>query len=75
MPCADSKIIWARRQVTTDPVPRRMIRTDRIALVVVEWTHSYSFCHPPRLTGVVSDTSQPGGVSPNRAKVPGHGSS
>ncbi|KAF5990264.1 hypothetical protein BOG92_054325 [Streptomyces sp. WAC00263] len=29
MPCADSRIIWARRQVTTDPVPRRMIRSSR----------------------------------------------
>ncbi|MCZ0996310.1 hypothetical protein O1L44_29550 [Streptomyces noursei] len=29
MPCADSKTIWARRQVTTDPLPRRMIRSSR----------------------------------------------
>ncbi|WP_308296120.1 hypothetical protein [Streptomyces sp. ISL-96] len=29
MPCADSSTIWARRQVTTDPVPLRMIRSSR----------------------------------------------
>ncbi len=29
MPCADSSTIWARRQVTTDPAPRRMIRSSR----------------------------------------------
>ncbi len=29
MPCADSSTICARRQVTTDPVPRRMIRSNR----------------------------------------------
>ena len=28
-PCADSSTICARRQVTTDPLPRRMIRTSR----------------------------------------------
>lgn len=30
MPCADSSTIWARRQVTTDPVPLRMIRGSRL---------------------------------------------
>ncbi|MCI3928894.1 hypothetical protein MQV74_06285 [Streptomyces sp. AN091965] len=29
IPCVDSKTIWARRQVTTDPVPLRMIRSSR----------------------------------------------
>jgi len=29
MPCADSSTICARRQVTTDPVPLRMIRNRR----------------------------------------------
>ena len=29
IPCADSSTICARRQVTTDPLPRRMIRTSR----------------------------------------------
>jgi hypothetical protein len=29
MPCADSSTICARRQVTTDPLPRRMIRSSR----------------------------------------------
>ena len=29
MPCADSSTIWARRQVTTDPLTRRMICTSR----------------------------------------------
>lgn len=29
MPCADSRTIWARRHVTTDPVPLRMIRSRR----------------------------------------------
>ncbi|ADI04629.1 hypothetical protein SBI_01508 [Streptomyces bingchenggensis BCW-1] len=28
MPCADNSTIWARRQVTTEPVPRRMIRSN-----------------------------------------------
>ncbi|MFF5490324.1 hypothetical protein [Streptomyces virginiae] len=27
---ADSSTIWARRQVTTDPVPRRTIRSSRL---------------------------------------------
>ncbi|AXQ53994.1 hypothetical protein D0C37_04870 [Streptomyces koyangensis] len=27
---ADSSTIWARRQVTTDPVPRRTIRNNRL---------------------------------------------
>ncbi|WP_307659333.1 hypothetical protein [Streptomyces sp. V1I1] len=30
MPWADSSTIWARRQVTTDPVPLRMIRSSRL---------------------------------------------
>jgi len=30
MPCADSSTICARRQVTTDSLPRRMIRTRRL---------------------------------------------
>ena len=30
MPCADSSTICARRQVTTDPLPRRMIHTSRL---------------------------------------------
>ncbi|MFB7867915.1 hypothetical protein [Streptomyces sp. NPDC056069] len=30
MPCADSSTIWARRQVTTDPVPLRMICSSRL---------------------------------------------
>ena len=29
MPCADNSTICARRQVTTDPLPRRTIRTSR----------------------------------------------
>ncbi len=29
MPCAESSTIWARRQVTTDPVPLRIIRSSR----------------------------------------------
>jgi hypothetical protein len=29
MCCADSSTICARRQVTTDPLPRRTIRTSR----------------------------------------------
>ena len=29
IPCADSSTICARRQVTTDPLPRRTIRTSR----------------------------------------------
>ncbi|AZM45158.1 hypothetical protein DMB38_04315 [Streptomyces sp. WAC 06738] len=29
MSCADSSTICARRQVTTDPVPRRTIRSNR----------------------------------------------
>nr|WP_169314089.1 hypothetical protein [Streptomyces piniterrae] len=29
MLCADSNTIWARRQVTTDPLPLRMIRSSR----------------------------------------------
>jgi hypothetical protein len=29
MPRADSSTIWVRRQVTTDPLARRMIRTSR----------------------------------------------
>lgn len=29
MPCTDNNTIWARRQVTTDLVPLRMIRNSR----------------------------------------------
>src|SRR3954447_21522504 len=30
MPWAESSTIWARRQVTTDPVPRRTMRSSRL---------------------------------------------
>ncbi|ATW52705.1 hypothetical protein CGZ69_18805 [Streptomyces peucetius subsp. caesius ATCC 27952] len=30
MLCADNSTIWARRQVTTEPVPLRMIRSHRL---------------------------------------------
>jgi hypothetical protein len=43
MPWADSKIICARRQVTTDPLERRRIRSSRLpsALVISRtWTRS-----------------------------------
>jgi hypothetical protein len=30
MPCADNSTIWARRQVTTEPEPRRTIPSSRL---------------------------------------------
>ena len=47
MPWADSSTICARRQVTTDPLPRRTIRTQ--ALVVIDLTHPHTFGHRPSL--------------------------
>lgn len=37
MPWAEIRIIWARRQVTTDPVPRRMIERAQCAQVPFSW--------------------------------------
>ena len=44
MPCADSRIIWARRQVTTDPVPLRMIRSSRRPSSSIDLPDTYSLC-------------------------------
>ena len=58
MPCADSSTICARRQVTTDPLPRRMIRTSRLPS-----SSSISRTRTRSATGPVSATEQP---EPNR---------
>jgi hypothetical protein len=39
----------ARRQVTTDPVPLRMIRSSRCPLSIIDLTYAYSFCHQDSL--------------------------
>ncbi|MEU0633048.1 hypothetical protein [Streptomyces sp. NPDC005989] len=41
MPCDDSSTIWARRQVTTDPVPLRMIRRSRCGLSAMAQSVGY----------------------------------
>ena len=62
MPCADSSTICARRQVTTDPVPRRMIRTSRCPS-----SSSISRTRSRSVTGPVSAISacreSPGGAN------------
>jgi hypothetical protein len=59
MPWAESSTIWARRQVTTDPLPRRMIRSSR-------WPSSSSIPRTRRrsVTGPVSAISTPGESAP-----------
>ena len=67
MPCADSSTICARRQVTTDPLPRRMIRTNRPpSSSPISRTRSRS------LTGPVSRISARE-ESPDRANVSCYG--
>ncbi|MGW7284993.1 DUF5925 domain-containing protein [Streptomyces sp. NPDC054847] len=45
MPCADRSMIWARRQVTTDPVPLRTIRQQPQALVVIVFARPHPLRH------------------------------
>jgi hypothetical protein len=45
MPWADSSTICARRQVTTDPLPRRMDPYQPLSLVIVDLTHPQPFSH------------------------------
>jgi hypothetical protein len=59
MPWAGSSTICARRQVTTDPLPRRMIRTSRPALVIIDLTHPHTSGHRPSLR-----RSAPAGKAP-----------
>ena len=67
MPWADSSTIWARRQVTTDPLPRRMIRTSRRpASSSISRTRSRSVTEP------VSEITACG-ESPSRANVACYG--
>jgi hypothetical protein len=50
MPCAGSSTICARRQVTTEPWPRRTIRTSPTALIIIDLTHPRPLSHRPSLT-------------------------
>ena len=61
MPWADSSTICARRQVTTDPLPRRMIRTSRRPS-----SSSISRTRSRSLTGPVSAISIRGKARPGR---------
>jgi hypothetical protein len=61
MPCADSSTICARRQVTTEPLPPRMIRTSRPPS-----SSSISRTRDRSVTGPVSRTSA-------RKETPGRG--
>ena len=69
MPCADSSTICARRQVTTDPVPRRTIRSSRCPS-----SSSISRTRMPSVTGPVSAISTGGEsaqTSPPAGSIPG----
>src|SRR6516165_6215076 len=55
MPCAESSTICARRQVTTDPLPRRTIRTSRRPS-----SSSISRTRSRSVTGPVSTITNPG---------------
>ena len=73
MPCADSSTICARRQVTTDQLPRRMIRTSRCPS-----SSSISRTRSRSVTGPVSGIWIAYGESPGRgntAQAFAHGSS
>jgi hypothetical protein len=63
MPCADNGTICARRQVTTDPLPRRAIRTSRLPS-----SSSISRTRRRSLTRPVSTNNTTSGSYP--AKVP-----
>ena len=79
--CANSSTIWARRQVTTDPELRRTIRSNRLpSSLVISRTCTRSATAPPLdvVAGRIVALAQ-GQIadlpSPNRAKVPGGGTS
>jgi len=59
MPCADSSTICARRQVITDPLPRRRIRTSRCP-------SSSSITHPQPFRHRASLGDHAYGESPGR---------
>src|SRR3954453_4446710 len=82
MPCAESSTICARRQVTTDPVPRRTMRNSRIpsSLLIGRTCTGWTIAH--LLQGSQDQTRQgcaaqrPAGSPyrpPNRAKAGGRG--
>ncbi|MFF8192064.1 hypothetical protein ACF05L_14685 [Streptomyces bobili] len=54
MPCADNSTIWARRQAT-DPVPLRMIRSNRLPL-----SDPHAFSHVIILAVPCRPAQQPG---------------
>ena len=57
MSCADSSTICARRQVTTDPEPRRMIRTSRRpSSSSISRTRSRSVTEPVSAIGAYSES-------------------
>ncbi|MEU9758913.1 hypothetical protein AB0D98_03730 [Streptomyces sp. NPDC047987] len=43
MPCTDNNTTWARRQVTSEPVPLRMIRGNCPRLVVIDLPDPHTF--------------------------------
>jgi hypothetical protein len=78
IPCADSKTIWARRQVTTEPLLRRMIRNSRLpsSLLIARTRTLAAMIAPRAVNGRHGDsrsiTTLPAG---NEANVAGHGTS
>ena len=54
IPWADSNTICARRQVTTDPLPRRDDPQQTPSLVVIDLTHPQAFGHRPPVSGIGS---------------------
>src|SRR4051794_9659594 len=84
MPCAESSTICARRQVTTDPVPRRTMRNSRIpsSLLIGRTCTGWTIAH--LLQGSQDQTRQGCAAQrsagspyrpPNRAKAGGRGTS
>src|SRR4029434_3129290 len=59
MPWALSSTIWARRQVTTDPVDRRTMRSSRLpSWLLIARTRTRSATLPPRRLDVAESPHQ-----------------
>jgi len=68
----DNSTICARRHVTTEPVPQRMIRTRR-ALVIIDLAHPQPFCHRPTVSPIKTSQHSARSQKPNGANVTCYG--
>lgn len=64
MPGGDGSTICARRQVTTDPLPRRTIRTSRAPSSIIDRTHPQAISHGPSLRDGTGASGRPGRLRP-----------